>query len=71
MVRADGLLDDGQRAPVERLRLAVAPLFPVETAQVRERCRDLESAGPQGFFIDTQRAPVQRLGLGIAGSGLV
>jgi hypothetical protein len=71
MVRADGLLDDGQRAPVERLRLAVAPLIPVETAQVRKRRRDLESARPQGFFIDAERAAVERLGLGIAGAGLV
>ena len=71
MVRAEGTLDDRQRALVEGHRLAIAPLLPVQRAETRQRAGHLGIAGSKRLLVDLERAAVERLGLGVARTRLI
>ena len=71
MVGAEGFLPDRQGALVERLRLAVVALVPVQLRQVVERRGNMGMVGAERFLQDRQGALVERLCLAVTALGLV
>jgi hypothetical protein len=64
MLGPQALLDDGERAAIERLGIG-QPLGGLQQqGQVAELSRDVRMLGPQALLVDGERAAVERLGIG-------
>jgi hypothetical protein len=71
MLLPECLLEDRQRAPVERLGLLKAVSGPVEVGQVVAGDCNVRVLGAKSLLSDSQGAPVERLGLIVAAGVLV
>jgi hypothetical protein len=65
MVGAQRLLQNRERAPIERLGLGILSLVAVKLRQVVEARSHIGMVGAQRLLPDRERAPIERLGLGI------
>ena len=64
VVRAEGLLPDGERPLVERFGLGVLALM-VQICQIVQAFRDVRMVRAEGLLANGQRPLVERLGLGV------
>ena len=70
MVGTEGLLADGDGAPVEGLGLGVAAGVLVELGEVVERSGEVGVIGAEGLLADGDGALVEWLGLAPGGAAL-
>ena len=66
VVRTKRLLEKGERALIERLRLRVAILALVEQREAAQGIGDIDMVRAESLLEDGERALVQRLCLGVA-----